>query len=133
MPSLKLTADIVERMKPGPTLIELVDLDPRGRGLALRIAPSAIKSWTLRYRLPTGERKRITLGNYPAMSLSKARDAVALKLAAIIDGRDPAAEKKAARATAERQRLETLSALAERYFEAAKKVATGLAGQNQSD
>jgi hypothetical protein len=75
MPSLKLTADIVERMKPGATLIELVDLDPRARGLALRIAPSGIKSWTLRYRLPTGERKRITLGNHPAMSLGKARDA----------------------------------------------------------
>jgi integrase len=121
MPSLKLTADIVERMKPGPTLIELVDLDPRARGLALRIAPSAAKSWTLRYRLPSGERKRITLGNYPAMSLAKARDAVALKLAAVVEGRDPAAEKKAARAAAERQRLETLSALAERYFEAAEK------------
>jgi integrase len=121
MPSLKLTAEIVERTKPGPTLIELVDLDPRARGLALRITPSRIKSWTLRYRLPTGERKRITLGNYPAMSLSKARDAVALKLAAIVDGRDPAAEKKAARATAERQRLETLSAVAERYFDAAGK------------
>jgi integrase len=121
MPSLKLTAEIVERAKPAPDLIELVDLDARARGLALRITPSGIKSWTLRYRLPTGERKRITLGAYPAMSLSKARDAVALKLAAVVDGRDPAAEKKAARATAERQRLETLSAIAERYFDAAER------------
>jgi integrase len=118
---MKLTAEIVERAKPGVDLIELVDLDPRARGLALRITPRGIKSWTLRYRLPTGERKRITLGKYPAMSLSKARDAVALKLAAIIDGRDPAAEKKAARATAERQRLETLAAVADRYFDAAKR------------
>jgi integrase len=121
MPSLKLTADIVDRAKPGQALMELIDLDPRARGLALRITPSGIKSWTLRYRLPSGERKRITLGNHPAMSLSKARDAVALKLAAVVDGRDAAAEKKAARATAERHRLETLSALAERYFAAAEK------------
>jgi integrase len=121
MPSLKLTADNVERAKPAARLIELLDADPKARGLALRITPAGIKSWTLRYRLPTGERKRITLGSYPAMSLSKARDAVSLKLASIVDGKDPAADKKNARANAERQRLETLSVLAEKYFEAAAK------------
>lgn len=121
MPSMKLTADSVERVKPSATLMEIVDLDPKARGLALRITPAGKKSWTLRYRLATGERKRITLGQYPAMSLSKARDAVALKLAAVVDGRDPAKEKKETRQRAERQRLETLEILADRYFEAAQK------------
>jgi integrase len=121
MPSLKLTAENVERAKPSARLVELLDADSKARGLALRITPSGIKSWTLRYRLPTGERKRITLGGYPAMSLSKARDMVALKLASIVDGKDPSADKKNARANAERQRLETLSVLAEKYFEAAAK------------
>lgn len=78
MPSMKLTADNVERAKPSATLTEILDLDPKARGLALRITPAGMKSWTLRYRLETGERKRITLGQYPAMSLSKARDAVAI-------------------------------------------------------
>ena len=121
MPSMKLTADNVERAKPSATLTEILDLDPKARGLALRITPAGMKSWTLRYRLETGERKRITLGQYPAMSLSKARDAVAMKLAAVVDGRDPAKEKKETRQKAEMQRLETLAFLADRYFEAARK------------
>jgi integrase len=121
MPAIKLTAENVERAKPASRLLELLDTDARARGLALRITPAGAKSWSLRYRLPTGERKRISLGAYPAMSLSKARDTVALKLASVVEGKDPAADKKSARATAERQRLETLSALAEKYFEAATK------------
>lgn len=119
MPSVKLTADNVERAKPASRLIELLDTEKRG--LALRITSSGAKSWTLRYRLPTGERKRLTLGAYPAMSLSKARDTVTIKLASVVEGKDPSAEKKSARATAERQRLETLSVLAEKYFNAATK------------
>lgn len=82
----------------------------------------ALKSWILRYRLPTGERKRITLGAYPAMSLSKAQDTVAVKLASVVEGKDPPLDKKSARATAECQRLETLSMLAEKYFNAATKI-----------
>jgi integrase len=117
MPSLKLTADKVERAKPGAALSELADT--LSRGLALRISPGGVKSWSLRYRLPNGERKRITLGAYPGMSLAKARSAAVMTLAAVASGRDPSAEKKAARATAERQRLDTLADLADRYFEAA--------------
>jgi integrase len=119
MPALKLTADRVERAKPGAALIELADA--LSRGLALRISPGGVKSWSLRYRLPNGERKRITLGAYPGMSLARARAAVVQALAAVGSGKNPAAEKKAARATAERQRLETLAVLAERYFEDAAK------------
>jgi hypothetical protein len=97
-------------------------LDTEKRGLALQITSSGVKSWILRYRLPTGERKRITLGAYPAMSLSKARDTVAVKLASVVEGKDPSPDKKSARATAERQRLETLSVLAEKYFNATTKI-----------
>jgi integrase len=117
MASRKLTAAEVENAKPREKPYELRD----ERGLALRISPSGVKSWSLRYRLPSGERKRISLGSYPALSAAKARDAVALAQAKVVQGKDPAAEKKAARATAERQRLDTLAKLAERYFEAAAK------------
>jgi hypothetical protein len=97
-------------------------LDTEKRSLALQITSSGVKSWILRYRLPTGERKRITLGAYPAMSLSKARDTVAVKLASVVEGKDPSPDKKSARAKADRQRLETLSVLAEKYFNATTKI-----------
>jgi integrase len=122
MPTRKLTAEFVERTKPGAALIEFIDKDVRGRGrLMLRITPAGDKGWSLRYRLPNGERKRIALGTYPAVSLAKARDAAALTLGAVASGKNPAAEKKAAKATAERGRLETLANLADQYFEAAAK------------
>ena len=121
MPDLKLTAEIVERAKPSGRLVEFLDTNPRARGLALRIMPSGAKSWTLRYRLPTGDRKRITLGNHPAVSLSQARDRALATLAAVANGSDPSELKRSAKANAERKRLETLDALAEMYFEAASK------------
>ena len=121
MPDLKLTAEIVERAKPSGRLVEFLDTNPRARGLALRIMPSGAKSWTLRYRLPTGDRKRITFGNYPAVSLSQARDRALATLAAVANGSDPSELKRSAKANAERKRLETLDALAEMYFEAASK------------
>jgi integrase len=118
MPSGKLTAGQVERARPGATLREVRDSE----GLTLRILPSGAKTWSLRYRVKeTGERKRITLGTYPALSLSKAREAAVKTIAAVVDGKDPSEEKKATRATAQRQRLETLVALADRYFEVAVK------------
>jgi integrase len=113
----KLTAAEVEKTKPRARLYELRD----ERGLALRVSPSGVKSWSLRYRLPNGARRRISVGSYPAMSLARARDAVALALATVVGGKDPAAEKKVARVVAERQRLDTLARLAERYFDAAAK------------
>jgi hypothetical protein len=42
-------------------------------GLKLRIRPSGVASWTLRYRLPGGH-KRKTLGRYPQIGLAVARD-----------------------------------------------------------
>ncbi len=56
------------------------------------------------------------------MSLSKARDTVAVKLASVVEGKDPSPDKKSARAKADRQRLETLSVLAEKYFNATTKI-----------
>lgn len=121
MPKLKLTAEIVERARPTATLVELLDTDAKARGLALRITPAGVKSWSLRYRLKDGQRKRTVLGAYPAMSLSKARDRVAITLASIVEGKDPSEDKKTARATAERNKLDTLSVLAEKYFIEAPK------------
>jgi integrase len=119
MPTMILTADAVNRAKAGPTLVEL--RDAKSKGLALRITPAGVKSWTLRYRLKDGTQRRISLGQYPAVSLAQARDKALATLSAVASDRDPAGEKKLARSTAKREKLDTLSVLAERYFADAEK------------
>ncbi len=42
-------------------------------GLYLRIMPSGVKSWAVRYRI-NGKQRRLSLGKYPAISLATARD-----------------------------------------------------------
>lgn len=122
MPRVVLTADIVERARSSSRLIELVDTHPKANGLTLRISPSGVKSWSTRFRLAeTGERRRIQLGRYPAVSLSSARDKALEVHGKAAKDIDPAKERKAKRAAAEKAKLETLAVLAERYFEAAAK------------
>lgn len=86
----KLTARAIDALKP----------DPSGRrdhpdddleGLALRVTPAGAKSWSLRYRTRDGQRRRLTLGRYPALSLADARDAARRALGEVAHGGDPAA------------------------------------------
>jgi hypothetical protein len=59
-------------------------------GLALRVAASGRKTWTLHFTSPgAGKRARLTLGTYPATSLGSAR-AQALEARSEVEaGRDP--------------------------------------------
>jgi len=58
-------------------------------GLKLRITPKGQKSWTLRYRTPAGDRRRYTLGRYPALKLKAARAKGLEVQASIAQGVDP--------------------------------------------
>jgi hypothetical protein len=55
-------------------------------GLALRVTKLGTKAWTLHYSAADG-RKRLTIGRYPALSLSAARSSALEAKAAIADGR----------------------------------------------
>jgi integrase len=55
-------------------------------GLALRVTKLGTKAWTLHYSA-AGGRKRLTIGRYPALSLSAARSSALEAKAAIADGR----------------------------------------------
>ena len=102
-------------------------LDQKQRGLALRVSPPSaktpegMKSWTIRYRTAAGAQRRISLGTYPAVTLSKARDSALAVLASVASGNDPAAEKKLARARARSARLDTVKAIGQHYFAEAEK------------
>jgi integrase len=59
-------------------------------GLALRVAVSGRKTWTLHYTSPNdSKRTRLTLGTYPATSLGSARTQALEARGEVEDGRDP--------------------------------------------
>jgi integrase len=68
-------------------------------GLALSVTRDGTKTWSLRYtRQFDGKRRRLTLGGYPALSMSDARDRANKALREVADGHDPAAAKTERRA-----------------------------------
>ena len=77
--------------------------DGRIAGLYLVVQPTGVKSWALRYRA-SGLPKKLTLGPYPAIDLATARKRAQEALGDVAGGKDPAAVKQAAKATAKAER-----------------------------
>jgi hypothetical protein len=88
MPTKSLTAASVARIKPPKA--GQVDISDRGYpGLALRLSYGGSKSWVYFYRLH-GKLRRMSLGRYPGMSLTEARDAWRGARLAVSKGESPA-------------------------------------------
>ncbi|MCW5693640.1 MAG: tyrosine-type recombinase/integrase [Pseudolabrys sp.] len=66
-----LNANAIDAVKPGATRKELRDAG--SRGLSFIVQPTGHRSWALRFR-HEGERRKVTLGTYPQMSLAAARE-----------------------------------------------------------
>jgi integrase len=79
-------------------------------GFALRVTENGAKSWALIYYF-NGRKTRLTLGAYPEMSLADARKQAREHRSEVENGKDPAAEKRSARAA------QTVSEAAEVYIE----------------
>lgn len=93
-----LTAIAVERIQSHSSSRREIP-DARMPGLYLVVQPSGAKSWAVRYRYG-GRPKKLTIGAYPAYDLVKARDRARDALQAVDEGRDPAREKRKAKAAA---------------------------------
>ena len=65
-------------------------------GLSLRVTSTNHKSWSIQYRV-NGRKMRLTLGNYPTLSLKDARQLTTEKLNSIYKGQDPQNEKNEAK------------------------------------
>jgi integrase len=83
-------------MKPDPNKRQEV-ADAVAPGLYLVVQPSGAKSWALRYR-HHGTPRKLTLGSYPAVDVATSRELAREALKTVALGRDPAGEKKEARA-----------------------------------
>jgi integrase len=88
--------------------------DGQCKGLWIRCTPSGLKTWSYAYK-QDGQARRVTLGEYPAMSLAKARSEVDDLRSLKRGGRDPRALQAAARAERARVVL-TVDDLADKYL-----------------
>lgn len=104
----KLTAIFLQKLKPQARAFMV--WDSRQRGLALRVEPTGYRAWKVVYR-HHGRPRWYHLGAVDAISLADARKLAAKIMLDVITGRDPAAEKRAARGAG------TFGELASRYVE----------------
>lgn len=109
---MKLTAVTVDRIKPTDKRQEIPDA--LCVGLYLVVQPTGKKGGQVRYR-HGGTHRRMTLGGYPVLSLADARSRARTVMAATAEGKDPAAEVKAAKAPKPEAAEDTLRGLFDLY------------------
>jgi integrase len=86
-------------------------------GLRIRITAGGVRTWVLGARDARGRSRRVMLGEFPAMGVSKAREAARTARAELRKGADPIADArhKRAMARAAKEGVGTLGALLDLY------------------
>lgn len=105
-----LTDASVRAMKPRKSRRDV--RDGHTRGLILTVLPSGRKQWAVRYRLH-GKQRRLVLGDFPALTLAKARRLADSARVDVRGGRDVAVERQQAK----RKPKDTIEALVAAYLE----------------
>lgn len=85
-----------------------------GGGLTFTLSSRVVASWVLRYRFG-GKQKEVTLGNYPDMTLTKAREIAAVKRVEVSQGVDLAQAKQQRKA--EEAAPDTVKALCNEFYD----------------
>jgi integrase len=109
----KFTTKFVENVKPGPGRREIPD--PGCGNLYLLLQPSGHRSWAVRYRRG-GKSVKLTLGQWPAMTLLDARRAAIDAQRELGKGRDPARAKADSKIRADAAKADTVTAICENYL-----------------
>lgn len=89
-----------------------------GGGLYVEVHPSGKRVWRMQYRLGGrgSKKERVTLGEYPAFGLMRARQWREECRAQIARGQSPARMKRVEKAAAEEAEADTVRAFAEQWF-----------------
>lgn len=109
---VKLTDRFLEKYKPTSTRDEIFDKD--GHGLGIRITPRSRVFFFV--RRVKGQKVRLTLGAYPAMSLARARSEVHSLLDRIQRGEDPRADMRARKQAEAEQDENTFAHAVDRFL-----------------
>lgn len=87
-----LTDIAIRKAKPRDAMYRIAD----GAGLCLEVQPHGSKLWRFRYRYG-GKAKMLSMGAYPEVGLSEARERTEKARRIIAEGGDPSQERKAAK------------------------------------
>lgn len=116
---LKITKRLIDALEPGADRAKIMDDDLPGFGL--RIEPSGIKTFFVRYRSSGGGRnapsRLLKIGRYGELTLDQARAEARRLLAVVRLGGDPAAERKSKR------ELPTFQKFADEVLDEAEEIA----------
>jgi hypothetical protein len=119
MPTVTVTKSAIEAIRPSGRRVIFYDTNLPGFGL--RVEPSGIKTFILRYRANGGGRgareRLLKIGRFGDITVDKAREAARDMLATIRLGADPAAERH------RRRSMPTFGELADEMLAEAAKIA----------
>jgi integrase len=109
----KLTTKAIENLKAGPVRREIPDAGCAG--LYLISQSSGVRSWAVRYRY-NGKPTKLTIGQWPAVTLADARKAAADAQHALARGENPAKAKQTARIKAMEAKANTVANVCASYM-----------------
>jgi integrase len=109
---MRLTTKYIEKVRPDPVRREVPDSTP---GLYLQLQPSGHRSWAVRYRF-NGKPSKLTIGDWPSVSLHDARVAAIRAREAVAKGIDPAKAKADSKIRADAAKGDTVTAICENYL-----------------
>ncbi|HWL52837.1 MAG TPA: integrase arm-type DNA-binding domain-containing protein [Chthoniobacteraceae bacterium] len=112
---MKLTDRFVKTVKPKEKAYKLTD----GGGLYLQVQPNGSKLWRLRYYF-LGKEKLLSIGSYPTVTLAEARAKREEVKKLLVNGHDPAVQKREEKREAIRKAANTFEALAREWHEKQK-------------
>lgn len=92
----RLTKRTVEALKPDKGR-DIFRWDSELRGFGVRVKPTGTKTFVIQYRNQEARTRRCVIGKYGVLTVDQARDIAKRKLAAVIDGSDPSAERRSVR------------------------------------
>lgn len=113
---MALTDTAIRNAKPRDREYKLAD----GGGLYLLVTPAGSRLWRLKYRAH-GVEKKLSLGQYPTVTLADARRAREIAKAGASKGDDPAAAKRRERIAKKLAAGTTFGAVALEYIEKAER------------
>jgi integrase len=108
---MALTATAINAAKPHEKPYKLSD----GGGLYLLVMPGGGRHWRMNYRYG-GRQKTLSFGNYPDVSLAKAREKRAAARESLAEGLDPTEVKKARIREAKAKSEDTFKAIGEEWL-----------------
>jgi integrase len=111
-----LTQAALDALKHTDKRQEIPDAKVAGLYYIVQKKPSVSRSWAYRYRL-LGAPAKLTLGRYPALDLPSARNLARRAAVDLVNGVDPRAKKRAAKAEAREPALDLIERVVEAYIE----------------